>query len=133
MQATERSLNKTLAAACLLSGLAAAPAPAAYLGALKRNTTVQMEFTNQNLDKLAVTVLLINRRDDLSRAVPYTIPAAVDGDDGIETIPVTIGERIVRVILLVDQPGGGHCVLRIDGGPGIHMDGDARVTFDTEP
>jgi hypothetical protein len=133
MQARGRSLNKTLAAACLLSGLFAAPAHAVYLGALKRNTTAHMEFTNQNLDKLAVTVLLINRREDISRAVPYTIPAAIDGNDGIETIPVTIGERIDRVILLVDQPGGGRCVLRIDSGPAINMEGDARITFDTEP
>jgi hypothetical protein len=130
---TTRSRSKSLAAAVVGILAAAASAHAAYLGARKQNTTAQMTFTNQSLDKLAVTVLLINRRDDISRALAYTIPAPGDGSDGIETIPVTIGRRIDRVIVLVDPPGGGRSVLRIDGGAAINLEGDARLTFDTEP
>jgi hypothetical protein len=125
--------NKSLAAAVVGILAAVAPARAAYLGALKRDTTAQMTFTNQSLDRLAVTVLLINRRDDISQALPYTIPAPGDGDEGIETIPVTIGHKIDRVVVLVDPPEGGKSVLRIDGGAAINLEGDARLTFDTEP
>ena len=107
MQTRKRSRNKTLAAAVVGILAAAAPARALYLGALRQNTTAQMTFTNQSLDKLAVTVLLVNRRDDISQALAYTIPAPVDGNDGIETIPVTIGHKIDRVIVLVDPPGAG--------------------------
>jgi hypothetical protein len=132
MQERKRSLNPALVGTCLVGILAAAaPAGAVYAGSLKKNTTAKMEFTNQSTDKLLVTVLSINRRDDISQAVPYTIPAA--GDGGIVTIPLNVGERIERVILLVDPPAGGHCVLRIDAGPAINLEGDARVTFDTEP
>ena len=133
MQTRRRSRKKSLAAAVVGILAAADPARALYLRALKQNTTAEMEFTNQNVDKLAVTILLINRRDDISQALTYTIPAPVDGNDGIEAIPVTIGDKIDRVILLVDQPGGGRSVLRIDGGAAINLEGDARLTFDTEP
>ncbi len=134
--AEERAMkrNQALAAAALLDMLAAAaPARAIYLGNLKKNTTAQMEFTNQSTDRIAVTILLINRRNDISEALPYTIPAAGDGMSGVETIAVTIGDRIERVILLVDPIAGGLCVLRIDAGPAISMEGETRLTFDTEP
>jgi hypothetical protein len=134
MQSPHRLFN-AIAVATVIAGITTtAPAAAVFLGALKQNQTAQMTFVNQSTDSIAVTVLVINHRHDIPQAVPYTIPAADSTPGSGElTIPVFVHGRTLRVILLVAPPGGGLCSLRVNSGPAAPIEGDAQITFDTEP
>jgi hypothetical protein len=100
-----------------------------YIGLLKQGATMNVSITSAATDRVAVTILKVNRQDKISEAEPSSVMTA-----GVaQNIATTIGARIDRVLVMIAPPAGGSASVRVDQFPPVNVDGDTQLVFDCEP
>ncbi len=114
--------------------LASAAAQASFKGVLKQGVQFRVDVDNTGQppgEKVAITILKINRRDKIGSADHWTI-------DGGQALPIsdTCGTGISRVIIFVNPFAGRVTPITVtQAGVGVFNDpgeGDTQLVFDIE-